>query len=110
MRDNLSQFLIELLKNQYEDKVVNDILDGYRAKRRVTLRINTIKSSVKDVKNFLDENKIKFKEVVWSNEALIIENMRENDIKKLDIYENGKIYMQSLSSMLPPIILEPRKR
>ena len=34
--------------------------------------------------------------------------MREEEIRKLEIYENGEIYLQSLSSMLPPIILEPK--
>lgn len=28
----------------------------------------------------------------------------------MDIYQDGKIYMQSLSSMLPPIILEPKEK
>ena len=34
--------------------------------------------------------------------------MREEEVRKLEIYENGEIYLQSLSSMLPPIILEPK--
>ena len=50
-----------------------------------------------------------YKEVEWYKDALIIENVREDKIKKLDIYENGEIYMQSLSSMLPAIILNPKK-
>lgn len=35
--------------------------------------------------------------------------MTEKEIKNLPIYEEGKIYLQSLSSMLPPIILEPKE-
>ena len=34
--------------------------------------------------------------------------VREEEIKKLEIYINGEIYLQSLSSMLPPIVLEPK--
>ena len=38
-----------------------------------------------------------------------MKNVNENDIKKLDIYKTGKIYLQSLSSMLPPLLLKPNK-
>ena len=40
---------------------------------------------------------------------MIIENAREDKLKNLEIYKNGEIYLQSLSSMLPPIILEPKE-
>lgn len=109
MENKLPEFLLEMLKSQYEEKLVQDILDGYNAKRKVTLRVNTIKSSIENVKEVLEKNKIIFKEVPWSKEALIIEKAKESDIQKLNIYENGEIYLQSLSSMLPPIILEPKK-
>ena len=29
-------------------------------------------------------------------------------IKELEIYKQGKIYLQSLSSMLPPLVLNPK--
>ena len=38
----------------------------------------------------------------------MIENVKEEEIRKLEIYENGEIYLQSLSSMIPPIILNPK--
>ena len=38
-----------------------------------------------------------------------MKNANENDIQKLDIYKEGKIYLQSLSSMLPPIFLDPKE-
>ena len=34
----------------------------------------------------------------------------ENTLKELDIYQNGEIYIQSFSSMLPPIILDPKPK
>ena len=41
----------------------------------------------------------------WYEDALILEE--EKNIRELEIYKNGEIYMQSLSSMIPPIVLEP---
>lgn len=103
----LQIFLMELLKQQYSEDIIKKIIEGFTVSRKVTIRVNTIKSDVNKVKAMLLENKIKFSEVHWSKNALVIENARESDIQTLDIYENGEIYLQSLSSMLPPIILNP---
>ena len=35
--------------------------------------------------------------------------MQEQDLQNLEIYKQGKIYLQSLSSMLPPIVLNPKE-
>ncbi len=106
---NIPEFLNENLINQYGEEYTFKIIEGYKAKRNTTLRVNTIKSSVSEIKEKLEKEKIQFEDVSWSEEALILKNANEQDIQKLDIYEDGKIYMQSLSSMLPPIILEPKE-
>ena len=36
-------------------------------------------------------------------------NMTEKEMRKLEIYQDGKVYLQSLSSMLPPIVLRPKQ-
>lgn len=105
----IPQFLQDKLNAQYGEELTNKILEGYTKKRKVTLRVNTLKSNVNEIKEILNNNSIKYKMVNWSKEALIIENVREDEITKLDIYKEGKIYLQSLSSMLPPIILEPKE-
>lgn len=108
MQNKIPQFLKEMLLNQYEENIVEKILEGYLLTRPVTLRVNTIKATTEEVKEALSEAKIEYEEINWYKEILIIKNVREDEIKKLDIYVNGKIYLQSLSSMLPPIVLEPR--
>ena len=105
----IPQFLYEMLLEQYGEEITNKIIDGYSKQRPVTLRVNTIKSSKELIENSLEKAGISFKEVNWYKDALIIENVREDEIKKLDIYENGEIYLQSLSSMIPPIILDPKE-
>ena len=106
---SIPNFLIEDLKNQYSEKYVEEILNGYNEKRKVTFRVNTLKSNVSKIEKVLEENNIKYKKVKWSKEAFILDDAKEDDIEKLDIYKNGEIYLQSLSSMLPPIILKPRE-
>lgn len=104
------EFLEGMLKEQYGIETAKKIINGYLTKRKTTLRINTIKSNIEEIKNKLQESKIEYEEVPWSKEALIIKNVDEKTIQEMDIYQDGKIYMQSLSSMLPPIILEPKEK
>lgn len=42
-------------------------------------------------------------------DALVIEEVEEDIIRNLSIYENGEIYLQSLSSMFPVVALEPKE-
>ena len=105
----IPEFLKELLIKQYGEKLTEKILQGFSKKRKITLRVNTLKSDVGEIKKELNKCKIDFSEVSWYKEALVIENEKEKDIKELEIYKNGCIYLQSLSSMLPPIILNPKE-
>ena len=102
-------FFKEILLKQYNENISNQIIEGYLKQRLVTLRINTIKTNKENVKLKLKQAGIESQDVQWYKDCLIIKNVREDEIKKLDIYENGEIYLQSLSSMLPPIILEPKQ-
>lgn len=103
------KFLEEKLEKQYGTKSTKEIIEGYQTKRKTTLRINTIKSNIEEIKKELEKEKIEYETIKWSKEALIIKNADEKTIQEMEIYKNGKIYLQSLSSMLPPIILEPKE-
>ena len=107
--NKLPQFLINELKVQYGEEITNSILKGYKEKRVVTLRVNTLKSDLEKVCEELNKNNMSFEKVSWSDVALVIKNATEEDIQKLSIYENGEIYLQSLSSMLPPVIMQPKE-
>lgn len=87
---NIPDFLIDLLNEQYGKKITEKILEGYSASRKVTFRVNTLKSNVEKIENSLKEEKIEYEKVPWSEEAFIVDNVKEIDIQKLDIYENGE--------------------
>ena len=95
----------EMLKNQYGEDIAEKILKGQTSKRKVTFRVNTIKANNEKIEEVLNQNNIAFTKVSWYDSAYIIENAVESDLQGLDIYKNGEIYLQSLSSMLPPLIL-----
>ncbi len=101
-----NEFVEELYEN-YSPLTVDKILSGMSGDRNTTLRVNTLKSDIYEIMNILKENAIKFDRVTWYNDALVIKNANEKKLQKLDIYAEGKIYLQSLSSMVPPIVLKP---
>ena len=102
-------FLLNMLEEQYGPEIANKIIEGYTKQRTVTFRVNTLKSNIETIENKLKEAKIEYEKTPWSKEAVIIKNANEKVIQELDIYKNGEIYLQSLSSMLPPIILKPQE-
>ena len=108
MQQNIPDFLERLLKEQYGQDLTAKILEGYLSKRKTTLRVNTLKSNNEEVENELKMNNIKFSNVTWYKQGIIIENAREDEIRKLKIYEEGNIYLQSLSSMIPAIVVNPK--
>ena len=106
VKGEIPAFLQEKLLVQYGEKLTEKILQGYE-ERPVTLRVNTLKTDLASVEEELKKAGIVYQKVSWSKEALVLENIREIEIRKLDLYEMGKIYLQSLSSMIPPFILFP---
>lgn len=109
MKEKIPDFLKEKLIHEYGEDLAKNIINGYYKRKSVTLRINTLKSDIHKVIQRLEEEGITYKKVEWYKDALIIDNVREDKLQSLDIYNNGEIYLQSLSSMLPPIILDPKE-
>ncbi len=102
----IPEFLSSRICKDYDLEYVNLIKKGYGVKRPLTLRVNNLKVKLEWVLNYFLENGIEFERVSWYENALIIKNKQEDDLRKLDIYEKGYIYFQSLSSMLPPLFMD----
>lgn len=110
MEKNIPDFFEEILNAQYGKELSKDIIYNLNLPKKVTLRVNTIKSDVNEIISVFEKENIKFKNIKWYKDAFIIENVKEERLKKLDIYKQGKIYLQSLSSMLPPLVLSPNEK
>lgn len=108
IKKRLPEKFIDELYEMYSPVSVDKILLGMTDDRFLTLRVNTIKYNIQDLMRYFKEVNIKFERVPWYSDALIIKNAREKDIQKLDVYKKGFVYFQSLSSMVPPLVLNPR--
>ena len=113
---------INELNNDFTERNVDKILTGMSEERYTTFRVNYLKSNEVEVEEELVKNGVEFDKVRitetesktdsetdfdFNFNAYVIYNKNEKDLSKLKIYEDGKIYIQSISSMIPPIILRP---
>ena len=108
LRNKLPQDFIQEINSIYTTNFVDKILSGMTDKRLTTIRTNTIKTTIQELMNYLKENNIKYDRVLWYEDALIIKNANEKNLMKLEWFDQGMFYMQSLSSMVPALILEPK--
>ncbi len=73
-----------------------------------TFRINTFRASEQDVLGVLHEQGFLLDAVPWQKGAYILRNKEKRDICDLPVYTECQIYLQSLASMVPPLVLDPQ--
>lgn len=74
---------------------------------RKSIRINTLKTSIKELKNSLSD-KWTLENVPWCKEGYFISGERR-DVGNLPEHALGHFYVQEAASMLPPIVLNPKE-
>lgn len=105
----ISSFLHQMLLEQYGEET-NRIEAGFSAERPVTFRANTIKTSSEAIERELEKLKVNYRRVSWYRDAFILIDRKEEEVKGWEIYRKGEIYLQSLSSMLPPLYLDAQPK
>ena len=77
---------------------------------RRSIRVNTLKTSVEEMKQALSKNWI-LTPIPWCKEGFWIESNAEEkrrDVGNLIEHSLGYIYIQEAASMIPPLVLEPQ--
>ena len=101
----------ELLKELsicFDNETVEKIVGGY-VNKYVTIRINNLKASDEEVISYLDNNNVTYEKVSFYDKALVLKNVTNEEIMNSELFKEGKIYLQSLSSMLPPLFMDKRR-
>jgi 16S rRNA (cytosine1407-C5)-methyltransferase len=104
----LSPEFVRRLHQMVPDTQFETIMASFAVAKPTTLRVNTIKTTVADFKTLFASLGIALMPVEWNDMAFIVRDMPLRELTELDAYKEGKFYVQSLSSMLPPLILDPR--
>ncbi len=105
---SLPSFFVEELNRQYGENELRQIIDGL-VKKKTSFRINNLKARREEIEELLDKKGIRFRKPKWYENAYTLDSTSEDLIEKEEIYIDGKIYVQNLSSMIPPIVLAPQE-
>lgn len=105
---------LDLLKSwlirDYGDETAESIWNQMKEDRVVSFRVNRLKTTKEHVIKELVSRQLQVEEVLWYPDAFVLINGHEKDLESLEIYQNGHIYLQNLSSMIPPLVLNPKPK
>ena len=108
MLPTLPEYLQRQLPAQYGPDTARLIEEGFTRRRRVTLRVNTLRTTPEAVLRTLEAAGIAAERVPWYADALLLPEAREDVLRALPLYDSGEIYLQSLSAMVPALLLSPQ--
>jgi 16S rRNA (cytosine1407-C5)-methyltransferase len=110
MSNDISPFppeFLSRLKLIAGDTKYETIIKALSSTRPTTLRVNTLKTSANSLIATLGKLGFSLEPVSWSKEAFILTSGTLRALSETEPYKKGELYVQSLSSMLPPLILTP---
>ena len=102
----LPQEFIQKLKKIYPAYFVK-VAETFLTKRPSTFRINNLKTELSTLRKALINQRVKFKELPYPKGSFILKTPLR-DFQRTSIYTDGLVFVQNLSSMIPPLILAPQ--
>ena len=86
------------------------ILHTFDSPKNVTFRVNTLKSTPKLLEAKLTSANIVFEKISWDmlDGVYRIANADKQALTQTSMFYEGELYIQNLSSMIPPLLLDPR--
>lgn len=111
MRSELSQLstqFLERLKKIVPLGLQNDVGDGLIKRRPTTFRINSLKATEEEVLKELWKIGIPCAPVSGIRNAYLLKKESPKKLQSSKAFNEGKIYLQSLSSQIPALILNPQ--
>lgn len=107
MSFSLPQNLIDRLEEQFGVAKARQAVMGMTS-RYVTLRVNTLKSTDAAIMEIFRQELIQFERAKGLPHAFIVKNRKAKELLNHRMCLDGLVYLQGLTSMLPPIVLNPK--
>ena len=107
--EGLPILFIQRLKDIISQSCFEDALDAFYHPNKTAFRVNLLKESSEKVREELEKLSFTFFSVDWmQNQAWWVDEENRQKLLESTLFLEHKIYVQNLSSMLPPIILDPK--
>lgn len=86
------------------------VIAGFKAarERRSSFRVNTLKTDDESVMAVLREENVGFERVKGIPHGFFVRNLTDRQLLEHPLNQQGKIYLQGIASMLPPLVLDPK--
>ncbi len=111
MRDGiykLPQEFLDKLKKIYPSNFTR-VASTFLTKKNTTFRINYLKTDLRILRKLLVNQRVKHTELIFPKGAFLLK-IPLREFQKTEIYRDGLVYVQNLSSMLPVLCLEPENK
>ena len=96
----------EKLEKMYGPELASQIIVTFEV-RVPSFRINPLKGERKEILKELSKGGFKLEQVPWYKDAYLLLEGTKRELTSSDCYKQSKIYIQSLASMIPPLVLNP---
>lgn len=83
-------------------------VQSFATNKPLSIRINTLRADPADMFAQLVTMGITAQKVAWKHDSLIIPLTQRQQVLQSELYQQGLLYSQSLSSQLAPMILNPQ--
>ena len=104
----LPEVFLGRLESIFPPKRYHELVNTFAFKKPVSFRINTAKIQRSELMEELSKYRFKVSNVSWFQNAFYTFDPLLK-LQKLALYTEGNIYVQRLSSMVPPLVLKPKK-
>ncbi len=99
----IPSYLRERLAARYGEETAS--IEAGMVPRRTCLRANRLKADAEEIAAALSEAGLPAERVPWFPDAFVLPAGSEEAVFALPVCREGKIYLQNLSSMIPPLLL-----
>lgn len=104
---NLPAAFLDRLRKIVPDTQYDGVLRSFTRPPAVGFRVNTLRSTNPEVLASLREAGLEPRAVAWWEDAYWLPHEFRERLLASDAYRNERIYVQNLSSMIPPLVLAP---
>lgn len=102
----LPQYLTDELGRIYGPEECFRIAQGYSSSRMSSLRTNRLMDSPDDTASGLQDLGVDFTKPGWFDDAFVFDPSQEDAVRGSLLFTQGRIYLQNISSMVPPLMTD----
>jgi len=104
----LPEAFLERLRDIVPETALTDTLQSFASVKPLIIRVNSIQTTAQTVAAQLTSLSIPHTPISWKPDAFCIPYHYREQTLRSDMYQQGQIYSQNLSSQLAPLVLAPQ--